>query len=110
MTPEFNLPWAIFALIVLAFVVSGFASLRRRNPRTPTLVVKVTGRPVTPELQQLLGPYGHGRVTGVVALNDGLQVTYDNGCRVTFVPTQSAGCVKDAHGEPSANISDAPAV
>lgn len=108
MTPEFNAPWAVVALVVIGLLIMAAFSFRTRSKPVMARVFKVTGHPITPALQALLGPYGQGTVTGIVQLNDGLQVTYDNERRVTFVPTASGGAVKDALGQPAANI-DTPA-
>lgn len=51
------------------------------------------GPPVTREMQQLFGAYGRGAVKGIVQLEQGLVVEYDNGTALTFVPYFSGGKV-----------------
>lgn len=45
-----------------------------------------TGPPVTPEMQLLLGGYAGGKaVAGIVALQEGLHVSFDDGTKMLFV-------------------------
>lgn len=93
MTPAFNLQWLLVAIIVALFFVAAGFRFRRRISTPTNLVFDVQGAPVTVELQQLFGAYGQSRVVGVVQLQDGLQVTYENGVHLTFVPVHTGGKV-----------------
>jgi hypothetical protein len=95
-TPSWTVPWVVAAIIVALFLVAaGFRfRLRAAVPRgMPSRGMVVHGPPVTPEMQQLLGSYGGGKVVGVVQLRDGLQVGYESGVQLTFVPVHTGGKV-----------------
>lgn len=93
MTPSLTLPWVVAAVMVVLFFVAAGFRFRRRQSAPTNLVFDVQGAPVTVELQQLFGAYGQSRVVGVVQLRDGLQVTYENGVHLTFVPVHTGGQV-----------------
>lgn len=85
------LNWIAVALGLAAIAVAWVAARRRRYyseflERHGNLTMALTGPPVTPEMQQLFGPFGHGEVTGIVQVRSGLSVAYDNGVQLTFTP------------------------
>lgn len=97
MTPAWTLPWLVVGGLALLFVAALVYGYRRRL-QVPTRVFEVQGAPVTEDMQLLLGAYGQGRVTGVVQLREGLQVGYDSGVQLTFVPVHSGGKVGGVRG------------
>lgn len=50
--------------------------------------VVLHGPPVPHEMQQVFGDYAKSKVTGVVALVDGIHVAYEDGSHIVFAPKE----------------------
>ena len=50
--------------------------------------VLLHGPPVPHEMQQVFADYGKSKVTGVVALVDGIHVAYEDGSTIVFAPKE----------------------
>lgn len=57
-----------------------------RTTRKGERCFTIYGPPVTRDMQQLFGSFGGEQVTGILQLQEGLQVTYSTGLQLMFVP------------------------
>lgn len=66
--------------------MSDWPSDRKPEPPGPVMV-RLDGPPIEKQTQQIFGAWGSGKVTAVVLLDTGIQVTYERSGPILFMPS-----------------------